>query len=275
MGIPQEKVQQAADAIRRADAILIGAGAGMGVDSGLPDFRGTHGFWEAYPPYKELGLSFVDLANPTWFERDPHQAWGFYGHRLELYRRTRPHEGFKILKRWGAEKPNGHFVLTSNVDGHFQQTGFESNNVLEVHGSLNHLQCVQDCGAGIWSNTDQVVVDAATMRAKDPLPLCSHCSGLARPNVLMFNDWSWDSRRTDGQHDSFQDWLRGVPIPRLVVIELGAGTAVPTVRSVSQGIGGTLIRINPREPEVPDGGISLGVCALEALEKINSLLHQS
>lgn len=42
-------IQLAAEAIRNADAILIGAGAGMGVDSGLPDFRGNDGFWKAYP----------------------------------------------------------------------------------------------------------------------------------------------------------------------------------------------------------------------------------
>ena len=44
------------DAIREADALLIAAGAGMGVDSGRPDFRGTQGFWKAYPPFAALGL---------------------------------------------------------------------------------------------------------------------------------------------------------------------------------------------------------------------------
>jgi NAD-dependent SIR2 family protein deacetylase len=45
----ENKVRQAAEAIKAADAILIAAGAGMGVDSGLPDFRGTQEFWRAYP----------------------------------------------------------------------------------------------------------------------------------------------------------------------------------------------------------------------------------
>ena len=45
-------IQSAAEAICSADALLIGAGAGMGVDSGLPDFRGDEGFWKAYPPLK-------------------------------------------------------------------------------------------------------------------------------------------------------------------------------------------------------------------------------
>ena len=60
----EESVNAAAAALAGAEALLIGAGAGMGVDSGLPDFRGTQGFWRAYPPYQKLGLDFVSLANP-------------------------------------------------------------------------------------------------------------------------------------------------------------------------------------------------------------------
>src|SRR5919201_6197565 len=110
------KLKQAAAAIAAADALLNGAGAGVGVDSGLPDFRGDQGFWRAYPPYAKLGLNFVSLANPRWFIADPALAWGFYGHRSNLYRTTRPHEGFQILKSWAGLMPHGAFVFTSNVD---------------------------------------------------------------------------------------------------------------------------------------------------------------
>jgi NAD-dependent SIR2 family protein deacetylase len=77
-----EMIAQAAAAIEQADALMIGAGAGMGVDSGLPDFRGTEGFWRAYPPYARLGLNFAAMANPRWIATDPAFAWGFYGHRM-------------------------------------------------------------------------------------------------------------------------------------------------------------------------------------------------
>src|SRR5436189_6030379 len=98
--VTNEAVKVAAEAIADADALLITAGAGMGVDSGLPDFRGTEGFWRAYPAFAKLGLQFQQLANPAWFRRDPALAWGFYGHRLRLYRDSVPHEGFAILLRW-------------------------------------------------------------------------------------------------------------------------------------------------------------------------------
>lgn len=70
--------------INESEIVIITAGAGMGVDSGLPDFRGNDGFWKAYPIAKELNLSFQQLANPKWFEEKPNLAWGFYGHRYNL-----------------------------------------------------------------------------------------------------------------------------------------------------------------------------------------------
>src|SRR4051812_26989878 len=103
----RETARRAAEVIAQADALLIAAGAGMGVDSGLPDFRGTDGFWNAYPPYAKLGLDFDSIANPRWFRDDPALAWGFYGHRLHLYRSTAPHEGFEILRRWSDRRPHG------------------------------------------------------------------------------------------------------------------------------------------------------------------------
>ena len=79
----------AAEAIAEADAVLFTAGAGMGVDSGLPDFRSDNGFWKAYPPLEKLNINFVEMANPRLFQVDPHLAWAFYGHRFNLYNKTR------------------------------------------------------------------------------------------------------------------------------------------------------------------------------------------
>ena len=52
----------AVELIRKADGILITAGAGMSVDSGLPDFRSSGGFWNAYPAFREHNLNFQDIG---------------------------------------------------------------------------------------------------------------------------------------------------------------------------------------------------------------------
>jgi len=271
------KCAHAARAIADAEALLITAGAGMGVDSGLPDFRGDKGFWRAYPPMEKLGISFFEMANPSWFARDPELAWGFYGHRLNLYRGTAPHHGFEILKRWSKGLRQSSFVFTSNVDGQFQVAGYPDDRILECHGSLAHLQCSRPCGNEIWSADElEVTVDRDSFRALSPLPMCPHCESLARPNVLMFNDWHWIPRRTSAQERRFEAWLAEVIDARTVIIELGAGSAVPTVRITSEHVatrlGATLVRINPREPQTPHGQIGLPLNALEALEAIERRL---
>lgn len=272
-----DTIERAAEAIINAEALLICAGAGMGVDSGLPDFRGDEGFWNAYPPLRHLGISFVEMANPGWFERDPTLAWGFYGHRLNLYRDTKPHRGFEILQEWAERMPKGAFVFTSNVDGHFQRSGFSEDTIHECHGSLNHLQCSRPCGESIWSaGTTEVQVDEETFRSSDPLPCCPECGVLARPNVLMFGDWVWIPHRSHAQESRFRGWLASTNPHELVVVELGAGAAVPTVRYTSERAvnraGGTLIRINVREPQVPRGQIGIASGALETLERIDALV---
>ncbi len=269
-------LDKAADAISHADALLVSAGAGIGVDSGLPDFRGNEGFWRAYPPMQHLGIGFMEMANPIWFRRDPELAWGFYGHRLSLYRATEPHDGFRILCEWGESMPHGSFVFTSNVDGQFQKAGFDRDRILECHGSIHHLQCTSHC-AGITRCGDDVVVDAATFRAAPPLPRCPACGALARPNVLMFNDWGWLPERSAAQERRFADWIGALGDARLAIVEVGAGTAVPTVRMTSEQLahrpGATLIRINLREPQVPGDHLGVALGGLEALGGIEARLR--
>lgn len=271
------ELDAAAELIRGADALLVCAGAGMGVDSGLPDYRGPEGFWRAYPPYRDLGLQFEDLAGPVHFVGDPPLAWGFYGHRQALYRDTVPHEGFAVLSRWARRWPTR--VFTSNVDGQFQRAGFPADTVAEVHGTIHHLQCLAACGQPVWpADALGVTVDESTMRADDPLPSCPRCGTLARPNILMFGDLAWDDRHAGPPLDGHVEWLRGLRRDgaRLAVIELGAGNAVPTVRRQSElaaAAHGTLIRINVREPAIRYGhGIGLASPAAAALTALDTRL---
>ena len=270
-------LDRAAEAISSAEAFLFTAGAGMGVDSGLPDFRGDQGFWRAYPPYERLGLSFEDMASPRWFRDDPGLAWGFYGHRLELYRQIRPHAGFAILRQWAAAVPRGAQVFTSNVDGQFQRAGFAADRIVERHGAIDTLQCLdRKCGVGLVSAEPfRLSVNAGTGRAADPLPACPACGGLLRPNILMFGDNAWDDTRTCVQQASLERWLAEGRGERVVVVECGAGTAIPTVRHFGEQLATrpevTLLRINLREPEVAPGlGVGLAMGALDALGAIDA-----
>jgi NAD-dependent SIR2 family protein deacetylase len=260
-------INHAAELIEQADALIVAAGAGMGVDSGLPDFRGNEGFWKAYPALAKAQMSFTEVASPRTFQSDPRLAWGFYGHRLDLYRKTAPHEGFEILKRWAQRMPYGAFVFTSNVDGQFQKAGFAADRVHECHGSIHSVQCLKPCSRDIWSAASLTPkIDLDSCQWLGELPCCQVCSGLSRPHILMFGDHEWLEGRADQQRASLDSWLSKVSRP--IVIELGAGTHIPSVRYFGNEVlhfrSGRLIRINPREADVPtrlDVGIKMGALA--------------
>lgn len=270
---PDADLRQAAQWLHAADGLLITAGAGMGIDSGLPDFRGPGGFWSVYPALGRARIAFETIANPTAFERDPRLAWGFYGHRLGLYRRTEPHAGFRMLQEIGTALPAGVRVFTSNVDGQFQKAGFAADRVCEIHGSIHHLQCTAGCADRIWPADDfHPLVDGDNCRLLGELPHCPGCGAIARPNILMFGDWGWIERRTTLQLQRLQQWL--ATVDRLVCIEIGAGTHIPTVRHFSENCGGRLIRINPGEPAVPnpETGVGLAFGGLDGIAQLHRAL---
>jgi hypothetical protein len=92
----------------------------------------------------------------------------------------------------------------------------------------------------------------------------------------MFGDYSWLPHRTRGQEMRFDSFLSQHSNSPLVVIEMGAGTAIPTIRHMSENIGhrmdATVIRINPREAHIAGRHISLPFGALEGLQGIEDRL---
>lgn len=265
-------VEHAAKLIAEADGLLITAGAGMGVDSGLPDFRGSEGFWQAYPVLATAGIDFTSIASPYAFSMSPKLAWGFYGHRLALYRKTVPHEGFHILQAIAARLPHGAFVITSNVDGQFQKAGFADAQVFEIHGSIHRLQCMGPCHESVWSadgivpQTDDTLCEWVGPR----LPSCPKCRGLARPNILMFNDSHWIETFAAIGRGNFEQWIEKVGT--FVVLEIGAGTGLPTIRRIGRSLGSPLIRINPLGGADADAEVSLLCGALVGLRGVQKAL---
>lgn len=270
------QIQQLKTMFSQADSLIFSAGAGMGVDSGLPDFRGNQGMWKAYPELGQQNFDFTQIANPVAFYAQPYLAWGFYGHRLALYRKTQPHRGFTLLKQLAKKLQLPYFVFTSNVDGQFQKAGFDPDLIYECHGSIHSIQCLEACNQEIESaETIKPKISKNNCQWLGELPTCFDCDSLMRPNILMFNDSTWISTHSDLQYNRLYQWLAKHRSP--LVIEIGAGTAIPSVRMFSEQFAPALIRINPREAELPSqGGFSLTENAITAIALIfNAVSNES
>lgn len=251
----------------------------MGVGSGLGTFRGqAAGVW---PPLEKLNLDFSDMSCPDRFLEDddvggPTMAWSFWKWRHDAYTGNEPHAGYRLLRKWADSKGDGRaFVFTSNIDGHFERAGFE-NQVIECHGTLRFLQCQglnKACPQydKYWETDHECIakltVDPDTNKVVGELPKCPGCGGVARPTVLMFGDWYVVYNRIKDQRNQYKKWLNKQrehtdensqatrEFPSAVVIEIGAGVAIPTVREeceeAAMKLRCPLIRINPEKPNTP------------------------
>jgi NAD-dependent SIR2 family protein deacetylase len=257
-------IDKAAELVLNCEAILFTSGAGMGVSSGLGTFRGiAAGVWP--PLLKHPGLDFTDMSNPQWFEKpqgnsEKHNTanfgYAFWAYRYNAYTSAAPHAGYEIAKRWSQFKHvKSSFSFTSNIDGHWIKSGWDTSAVLECHGSIHYMQCIAACHEHIWDtdNALNLKVDPKTDCAIGDLPKCRDCKELARPNVLMFGDWQFLSKRLNEQSSHYEKFKSTITKAKakLLIIELGAGTAVPTVRRESESAytkpewTADFIRINP------------------------------
>lgn len=244
--------------------VIITAGAGMGIDSGLPDFRKPNGLWN--------NEEFKELAQPSIFTSYPEKAWGFYGHRLNMYKKTIPHEGYQMLLDYVKDKD--YFIFTSNVDGQFQKAGFDNEKITEAHGNIHYLQCT-GCSREIFNEYPlEIEVDAQMQTSS--YPLCEECGSVLRPNILMFNDHDFNRSRVHDQQGRMFQFIDKIKVKKIVIIEVGAGTDVPSVRSFSETIrqlpNSFLYRINLDEYEIPDeeddDGMSIPLGALDGIKKV-------
>lgn len=124
-------------------------------------------------------------------------------------------------------------------------------------------------------------MDARTFQANEPLPRCPICNRLMRPNILMFDDAAWIPDRTDVQMQGLRTWLGLVAAygARLLVIEIGAGQAVPSVRSFTESMvrdhHADLIRINPAEEDSSPGAFTLRLSGLRGIEQLTALSQEA
>ena len=263
--------------IENSTAIVINTGAGMGVDSGLADYRGNGGQWGQVE--SDTDKTIFEVVNPQSFIENPAYSWKLFGQRIKEYTETEPHNGFNILRNWITTYNLDYFCLTSNIDSHFQKAGFAEEKIRELHGTLAYFQSSQpNLNKEIWKNElkgDEILQNLAN----GIFPTCPNSEVSARPNVYMFRDSSYINTRSKEQESRFQDFLERNKSGKILVFEIGSGPHVQTVRLKTRMIkteyGANVVRINPKDYiiKAPNIGISKG--ALEALTEIDNYLSKN
>jgi len=142
-------------------------GAGISVESGIPDFRSAGGLWSKYDP--------EEYAHINAFRSNPAKVWQMIKDMMDLVLGAEPnpaHIALAELEKMGLLQA----VITQNVDGLHQRGG--SKEVVEFHGSNQWLVCL-GCGHR---------QEAASLSLEDIPPRCPQCSSILKPDVVFFGE---------------------------------------------------------------------------------------
>jgi NAD-dependent deacetylase len=160
-------IERAAKDILHSKKTIAFTGAGISVESGIPDFRGAQGLWQKYDP--------EEYAHIHAFYSNPEKVWLMLKEMFSLVITAKPnpaHTGLAELEQMGLLSS----VVTQNVDGLHQAAG--SRNVVEFHGNHNTFTCLK-CNEKI---------EGRSLKPEDLPARCPRCSSLLKPDVVFFGE---------------------------------------------------------------------------------------
>lgn len=159
--------------VSRAESVTVFTGAGISTESGIADYRGPQGTWTTDPDaakYVDIDyyVSDPDIRRGSWQRRANHPAW--------TVKPNRAHEAIAALERRGKLNK----LITQNIDGLHQAAGSSPENVLEIHGNMFGVVCLE-CDA-------RTSMTAALERVAggDPDPHCLNCGGILKSTTIFF-----------------------------------------------------------------------------------------
>jgi len=159
---------QAADAIKNSKNMIALTGAGISVESGIPDFRSAGGLWDKYDP--------AVYATIDSFRRNPEMVWQMLFDMADIIVNARPNDGHLALARM-EELGYLKSIITQNIDNLHQLAG--SKSVIEYHGNASRLECLS-CGT-IHDNIQ------SGSEVLEP-PRCPTCRKILKPTVIFFGE---------------------------------------------------------------------------------------
>ena len=228
----QQDIIRVAQAIQRAERILIITGAGLSADSGLPTYRGLGGL---YNGLTEEGLPIEAALSGPMLQRDPALCWKYLAQLGEACLNARPNAGHTAIAALQWIKPEC-WVLTQNIDGYHRAAGSPAERLIEIHGELAPLFC-QSCGA-----EDPEL--AAHLQRPLP-PRCAQCGGVLRPPVVLFEEMLPEDaigRLYDQVRQGFE-----------VVLAVGTTASFPYIVEPlveARRNGGFTVEVNPQSTEI-------------------------
>ena len=272
------QIQRLKTALDEADAVVIGAGAGLSTSAGFTyngerfhqyfaDFEAKYGFHDMYAG------GFYPYATPE-------EHWAYWSRYIRINRYTdAPKPVYEELFRLVRDKDC--FVITTNVDHCFQKAGFDKKRLFYTQGDYGLFQCSEPCCQETWDNEAvirQMVAEQKDMKIPSALiPRCPHCGKPLTMNLRSDDRFVED----EGWHAAagrYANFLRTREGQKILFLELGVGYNTPVIikypfwQMTAKNPRATYACINRGEVFCPDEIADRAICVDgdigEAIEKV-------
>ena len=238
--------------ISNADAIIIGAGAGLSTAAGIN--YGENGFKEKFPELVKK-YNMTDMYTSSFYHfKTEEERWSYWAKHIDYLYNIETKDIYKKL--FNLIKDKNYFVITTNVDGQFLKAGFAKEKVFEVQGSLSKIQCAKACHNKLYNDLPLIKKmldsDKNCQIPSNLIPKCPICKGKMdvnlRKNSFFVEDNNWYKL-----NNTYTKFINDNKNKRLVLLELGVGFNTPSIirfpyeNMTANFKDTTLIRVNPKQ----------------------------
>jgi NAD-dependent SIR2 family protein deacetylase len=245
------------NAIEKADAILIGAGAGLSASAGF-DYAGER-FQKNFADFAEK-YGIRDMYSGGFYPYpDSETMWAWWSRQIWLNRYQCPAgEPYTLLLQLVWQK--NYFVLTTNVDHQFQLAGFDKERLFYTQGDYGLFQCSVPCHNKTYDNYEMIRAMVQEQKGtKIPTSLLPKCPKCGKPLTMNL--------RSDDKFVQDEGWYRAANRytqflnqnlhKKILLLELGVGSNTPGIikypfwRMTSENKNATYCCVNKGEVYIP------------------------
>ena len=257
----EDQIDRAAENIRNADCVIIGAGAGASTAAGIQygGKRFTDNFAEFIKKYGEHYMT--DMYAAGFYPYPSEEAkWGYWS-KHALMNRFDPPALPLYTELYDLVKNKEYFVLTTNVDHQFYKAGFDEKRIFATQGDYGKIQCQKACHPKTYDAKDLFrKMDKARRDCLIPselVPKCPVCGGNMAMNLRCDNYFVEDEAWHEAA-DRYAGFLEQHKDKKVVLLELGVGFNTPIIirfpfeKMVRENSSYSLIRLNMDEAVVPE-----------------------
>ncbi len=224
-----KQINKLKSALENADAVIIGAGAGLSTSAGFT-YSGKR-FGEHFGDFEEK-YGFHDMYSGGFYPYDtPEEGWAFWSRNIFINRYQNPPKPV-YGDLYDIVKDKNYFVITTNVDHCFQKAGFDKKRLYYTQGDYGLFQCSVPCHDETYDNEElirRMVAEQVDMKIPSALvPRCPKCGKPMTMN-LRCDDKFVQDKGWYAACERYENFIRKHKNERVVYLELGVGGNTPAI----------------------------------------------